>query len=474
MESEGGAGIRLARAEPHLVICPLRLVLSIVSLALFALPCPARSIVPYRITLPSGLRLIVVSQPGARLAAVEVRVRVGSAMETPANNGGAHLIEHLVFKGGDNGKPGEIDAAVEALGGELTARTSRESTRYATVVPPANAAKALEIIAGMLLHPAFRPDDIANEKIVIAGESADSDSEPARSGYSDLAATAFDADDADRLPLMGSPETLATLDHVAVKRLHGQWYRPENMTVVVVGDIKADDLVPTATRLFPPSATIPPPPIASPPAGVPVQFDGVTRAPLRPRSRQLDSGLATVFFAFSGPSADDIARQPAIDTLLPLLAAGGDRGRLGHALVGGEKSTLSVGAEFLPGRRGGLIILSATGPREDTARLESGLLAAVIALRESPATDSEVANARAHALSEVEYGDTVPAGLARRLADEDARGVPPAVADSYPDRVRLVTADAVRALIEQYLTPTRRTVAVIGVAAKTPPVESAR
>ena len=118
--------------------------------------------------------------------------------------------------------------------------------------------------------------------------------------------------------------------------------------------------------------------------------------------------------------------------------------------------------------------MSATGPREDTARLESGLLAAVIALRESPATDSEVANARAHALSEVEYGDTVPAGLARRLADEDARGVPPAVADSYPDRVRLVTADAVRALIEQYLTPTRRTVAVIGVAAKTPPVESAR
>jgi predicted Zn-dependent peptidase len=111
------------------------LIIPLLPLCAAAAP-PAPSV--QRRTLPSGIRVIVAEQPGTELAALDLRVRVGSGAETPAENGTAHFIEHLLFKGTGTRKPGEIDLAIEKLGGELKAQTARDATRFAVVLPAEN------------------------------------------------------------------------------------------------------------------------------------------------------------------------------------------------------------------------------------------------------------------------------------------------------------------------------------------------
>ena len=442
-----------------------------------AKPAPAvmpASPPPYRRTLPSGVHLIVAPVAGAAQTAIEVRVRVGSAYETPETNGLSHLIEHMVFKGTTTGKPGDIDRAIEALGGDqLTARTSRDSTRFATVVPNAQCNAALGIIADMLLHPAFRPDDLANEKSVIEGEMAQTNSLPDRISYSDLATLAFASDDADRLPIMGPPANLDRFTADDLRAFWTVWYRPENLTVVVVGGAPADAVTQAVGRLFPAvpaakAASIPvtstPAVVAPPPAtGLP----GIVRALGRPPSTEGDEGLITVTLAFRGPAATDTAALPAVETLVPLLAGadpiGSRAGRLGQRLVSDQHVAAGVSAATLPGRRDSLIFVSASGPSTEGARrLEAALVGALRQFTDNPISDDEVLVARADAAGDVDADDATLAGRARRLADADARGIPADLADDYADRIRAVTTAEVRAALARYLTPDHYVVTVSG------------
>jgi zinc protease len=416
------------------------------------------AVLPIRRLLPTGLRLIVVEQPGAALTAIEVRARVGSATEAPETNGLAHLTEHMVFKCAIGG-PGSADAAMEALGGELTARTSRDSTRFAAVTPSANWRKSLDVLSALLLRPAFRPDDLAAEKAVIRSEMAVVGSEPERAGFADLAAVAFAAGDADRLPLMGSREFLDRFTADDLRAFHRRWYRPENLTVVVVGDVRAGDVADAVTSLFPAPASAATAPLT---VTVAQPIVGIVRAPLRAPGAQLNRSLVTVFFGFAGPQALDTARLPAIEALLGVLAPDRARGRLGEALIDRDKIALSVSAAYLPGRTNGLIILSATGARGAQRALEAAILGEVRRLRDEPITDAETESARAETASDILYDDGSAAGLATRLADQDARGLPATLSDDYAGQVAAVSADAVRQAATQFLTPTRYAVAVIG------------
>lgn len=145
----------------------------------------------YRETLPSGLRLVVQPRSGAGLAAVDVRVRVGSGSEDAQTSGTAHFIEHLVFKGGGARKPGDFDRAMETLGGEIAARTTRDYTQYTTVVPAAKWREAAGLLAEMVQNPGFRPADMERERAVILSEMTVAQTDPARLGFGQIARVAY-------------------------------------------------------------------------------------------------------------------------------------------------------------------------------------------------------------------------------------------------------------------------------------------
>ena len=124
-----------------------------------------------RSVLPSGLRVVTQSMPGARSASVAIFVPVGSRHEDEAHAGLSHLLEHLVFKGTrDHPEPGALSQVVEGVGGSINASTDRELTVYSSKVPAEQLGVALHAVSELALHPVLRRTDLSAEKPVIVDE----------------------------------------------------------------------------------------------------------------------------------------------------------------------------------------------------------------------------------------------------------------------------------------------------------------
>ncbi|NBO21497.1 MAG: insulinase family protein, partial [Rhodobacteraceae bacterium] len=129
-------------------------------------------------TLANGMTLIV--KPDARAPTVVhmLWVRVGSMDEVDGTSGVAHVLEHMLFKGSAQLKPGEFSRRVAALGGRENAFTNKEYTAFVTRVPQRHAEVGLDLLGDILTAPALRDADIEVERQVILEEIAMDDDSP--------------------------------------------------------------------------------------------------------------------------------------------------------------------------------------------------------------------------------------------------------------------------------------------------------
>ena len=200
-----------------------------------------------RQTLPSGVHLIVVPRPDARLVALEIRVRgAGSGTETPTENGLSHAVEHMVFKGNDANAPGAFDAAFERMGGEVSAQTDRVSTAYRVTVLPEHAVAALTLLVQMMTKPAFRAADWEHERTVIVREMGVAQSDAAKRGLQSVAQTAYP--DAPGQPIMGSAANVARFTADDLRTFHAAHYLPPRFTVSVCGATTTEAVMATLGR----------------------------------------------------------------------------------------------------------------------------------------------------------------------------------------------------------------------------------
>ncbi len=121
-------------------------------------------------TLPNGLRVVSEHMPGLQSASIGIWVAAGGRHERSEQNGVAHFLEHMAFKGTRRRSALQIAEAIEDVGGYINAYTSREVTAYYARVLKADTALALDVIADILLNPVFDPREIEVERHVILQE----------------------------------------------------------------------------------------------------------------------------------------------------------------------------------------------------------------------------------------------------------------------------------------------------------------
>jgi predicted Zn-dependent peptidase len=127
--------------------------------------------VPYRKSaLPNGVRLVTETMPHVRSVAVGIWVETGSRAEPEALGGISHLIEHLVFKGTASRSAQEIARAIDSVGGHMDAFTAKEHTCFYVSVLDDHLPLAVDLLADILRHPLFAPEDIEKEKAVVLQE----------------------------------------------------------------------------------------------------------------------------------------------------------------------------------------------------------------------------------------------------------------------------------------------------------------
>src|SRR5436190_19279755 len=120
--------------------------------------------------LPTGLTVVTDSMPHLQTASLGIWIGSGSRDEEPNEHGISHLLEHMAFKGTKRRTARQIAEEIEAVGGDLNAATSVETTAYYARVLKADVPLALDVLADILANPAFDPEELQREQNVIVQE----------------------------------------------------------------------------------------------------------------------------------------------------------------------------------------------------------------------------------------------------------------------------------------------------------------
>ncbi len=199
--------------------------------------------------LPNGLLVYIFKDTRFPLAETRLYVRVGSADEKPSQAGISHVLEHMVFKGTDHHPKGEIAGEVERLGGYLNAATSFDKTWYITDMPAMHWRIGLDVVKDMAFNATLDPQELEAEKEVVISELQRGEDSPSRKLYENLQVAALKNSPYGR-PIIGYKDTIKNITVEDLKNWVKDWYQPQNMMLLVGGDINPEDVLKYAQKLF--------------------------------------------------------------------------------------------------------------------------------------------------------------------------------------------------------------------------------
>jgi len=192
--------------------------------------------------LPSGLTVVTDEMPHLQTASLGIWTGAGSRDELPAEHGIAHMLEHMAFKGTRRRNARQIAEEIEAVGGDLNAATSVESTGYFARVLKADVPLALDVLSDILTEPTFVAEELQREQNVIVQEIGAVNDTPDDLVFEYLQETAFPDQPIGRA-ILGTPETVRSFDAPALRAYLARNYRGPDMVLVAAGAVDHDQLV---------------------------------------------------------------------------------------------------------------------------------------------------------------------------------------------------------------------------------------
>lgn len=200
-------------------------------------------------TLDNGLRIVSEHMSSSRTASIGVWVAVGSRDEAPVRSGASHFLEHLLFKGTQSRSARSVAEAIDGVGGDMNAFTSREHTAFFARVPATSQDMAADLLFDVLANPALRPEDVDAERLVITEELIAAYDTPDDVVFISLYDALFDGHPLAR-EVLGNPETIDAMTSEHIRAFHNEWYTPANLVISAAGDIDHDRLVQRAVAHF--------------------------------------------------------------------------------------------------------------------------------------------------------------------------------------------------------------------------------
>lgn len=193
-------------------------------------------LVPTKTVLPSGLTLITVPMPSVQSVTALCLVNTGSRYEAPADEGIAHFLEHMVFKGTANYPDAQsLAAAVDGVGADFNAFTSKEYTGFYVQAAAEHLPLAVDVLSDMLLTPRLQADDLEREKGVIVEEINMYADSPSRH-IGDLFENMMYSGSGLGHDVIGSKKTVTAFSTADFERFLSTWYGLSNIVVVLAGD----------------------------------------------------------------------------------------------------------------------------------------------------------------------------------------------------------------------------------------------
>jgi zinc protease len=428
--------------------------LTLGSLTAAASPAPA---VPGRdavraTTLANGLKVIVWPVHDIPNIALYNWVRAGSRNEAPGITGLAHFFEHMMFNGTTRRQPGEFDRLMEAQGGSNNAFTSDDVTVYQDWFPHNALDLVFDLESDRVANLAFVPQVIESERGVVYSERRlrVEDNNQGLLGEQ-VQATAFVAHPY-QFPTIGWPSDIQSWRMEDLQRFFKTYYAPNNLTLVLAGDLVPEEVFALARKYFEPI------PRQEPPGPVRTREPEQMGERLVVVRRKAQTPLLQ--YAYKAPAASD-PRAPAVSLLLSILVDG-DASRLHRLLVEQKKVAIEVSGHWQEGFDPGLLWLYLTLPEgSDPSDVQSVLDAELASIAHHGVTEAELARAK----------NLTASGFWKKLATIDGKAQLLGEYEIFhgdwlklfeaPAQFENVTREEVQAVAHEILDRRKRTVGVL-------------
>ena len=186
--------------------------------------------------LPSGLTVVTETMPRVETVSLGAYVGAGTRHERAEENGVSHFLEHMAFKGTARRSAAQIAEEIEDVGGHLNAYTARERTAFYAKVLKEDAALAIDIVADILQHSVFDPEEFERERGVILQEIGQANDTPDDLVFDHFQEPAY-PDQPMGLPTLGTEATIGTMKREALIGFMRRHYAPPRIVLAAAGAI---------------------------------------------------------------------------------------------------------------------------------------------------------------------------------------------------------------------------------------------
>ena len=400
--------------------------------------------------LPNGMTVILRENHAAPVVSIQAWVNTGSTREGPGEEGIAHMLEHMFFKGTESRGVGEIASEVEASGGHINAYTSWDQTVYFINIASSFMDKGIDILADVLQSATFDADEMEKEKLVVLEEVRRSDDMPARKLGKAFFREAYAVHPYGR-PVIGYEETVQEFTRDTLVNFYRRWYVPENIVWVMAGDFDIDKTLPLLERRL---SQLPRRPV---PVRVEVREPPQTAPSIFVMHEDTQQAHVEIGFHIPGIADPDV---PALDLLAQVLGHG-ESSRLYSAFRRKDRVVHSIGAYSMTPRDPGLFTVSATLDANDVERVLPKIINMVLDSGFTPVTPEELNSSRTQIESDFIYQQETVQGQARELGFYMFMAGSLDFGERYLEEIRGVRAEDLQSVARTYLRPENMTVGIM-------------
>ena len=403
-------------------------------------PVTAEELAPHlhKATLDNGLTVLVKEMPGTRVATVQIWVKAGSVYENAEEAGITHFIEHMIFKGTETRGPGDLAGAIEGVGGRVNAYTSYEYTVYHATLSAVHWDMAFEVLAEAVMHSVFDPVELEREKKVVLEEVSMRYDRPNIMLFHELMATAYTRHPY-RLPVIGNEESIKNFSRDKIMGYIQKHYYPQNLTVVVAGDVKGRDVVTLVGEIMGSmvSGEMESPSLPVEPVQEKTRFFVMKADIMQPQMT-----IAIPISKFDSPDT------PVLDVLAQI-AGHGETSRLYRSLRDGKQLVYGINASAFTPTDPGMFEITAVLDGDKMLPAFEATLAELFKFKYFSVTDEELKRAKRGLESEFIFNLEKVEGQARVMGSFEMMTGDPRE-DEYLEKIRAVSHEDIKKVAEKY------------------------
>jgi predicted Zn-dependent peptidase len=399
--------------------------------------------------LPNGLVVITETMSHVRSVSVGVWVRNGSRREVPEENGLAHFIEHMVFKGTERRSAEAIAREMDSVGGMLDAFTSKEQICFNAKVLDEHLPIAFDVIADLVLRPKFDSDDVRKERQVVL-EEIKMDQDNPEYLLHEIFTRGFWPEHPLGRPILGTPETVRKFNRESLRTRFQNWFAPDHLVITAAGHVTHEEVLELVQSQFG----------RMQPVG-PAACDGAphTQAPIHLETKR---DLEQVHICIGVPSVPLGHEDRFGVAVLNNLLGGGMSSRLFQNIREKQGLAYAVFSELTPYSDAGMLTVYAGTATATIGQVIDLTIHEFRSLKESPVPEEELRRSKNHLKGSLMLSLESTSSRMSNLARQELYFGRFFSLDEILAGIEAVTSEDLQSLARQYFRPEQIAVTVLG------------